>query len=266
MTQPDNPLLTTDQPTEPTVATSEPVPDLSDIVAGEASVAPKVPEADPFSRIAELEERLAAQGKEFADRLEALLPKPAPEPRLIDLSDEEFNEQVRDEMFINPTRAISLIQERSAAKLRAAQERSAKIAEEANKELFGYLPEAKQLLENPELTTRLNAFLDAEPLYKRQYEKAGASFDPVGRAVVLREFFNRGGTTQSTSQVPSQEATQKVAQVVKPAGVAGQSVAQSTGPVFSRKKIIALAQNDRAKYNSLSNEIAKAFAEGRVTD
>lgn len=119
-------------------------------------------------------------------------------------------------------------------------------------------PDMSDILNNP----KFGEWIQGSNIRKRLYEQADKSFDYEAADELFSLWKER---TQVVNQTVSAEKSKRNQQVKAAAtGSSNGSANSSNRKVYRRADIIKLMRDDPNRYESLSDEIMRAYAEGRV--
>lgn len=161
------------------------------------------------------------------------------------------------DFFENPQKAVQKTVEKHPDVLAARQAAAEFRRMQTQQKLAQEHPDYAQLVQDPEFAS----WVKASPVRVSLYAKADGEFDFDSANELLSTYKQiRGVKTKATEDAG--EATRK--QNLKTAQVDVGGSGESSKRVYRRADLIRLKMTDPGRYESLSDEIMKAYAEGRV--
>lgn len=123
-------------------------------------------------------------------------------------------------------------------------------------------PDMVEILQNPAFVE----WAQGTQYRKNLFHRADADYDFGAADELVSEFKDRHAAQQHTAQQTVQAEKAVRQQAVRQASTGSASGTNTGGSkkVYRRADIIKLMKNDPARYDALSDEILKAYAEGRV--
>lgn len=162
------------------------------------------------------------------------------------------------DFFTNPSEAVKALLD-SDPRLKQAEDLTKQMTRSvAVNELQKKHPEMSDILNNP----KFNEWIQGSNIRRRLYEQADKSFDHEAADELFTLWKER---TQLVNQTVSAEKDKRTQQVKAAAtGSSNGNVDTNSRKVYRRVDIIKLMRDDPNRYEALSNEIIRAYAEGRV--
>lgn len=162
------------------------------------------------------------------------------------------------DFFTNPSEAVKALLD-SDPRLKQAEDLTKQMTRTvALNELQKRHPDMGDILNNP----KFNEWIQGSNIRRRLYEQADKSFDHEAADELLTLWKER---TQLVNQTVSAEKDKRTQQVKAAAtGSSNGNVDTNSRKVYRRIDIIKLMRDDPSRYEALSNEIIRAYAEGRV--
>ena len=162
------------------------------------------------------------------------------------------------DFFTNPSEAVKALLDNDP-RLKQAEDLNKQMTRNvAVNELQKKHPEMSDILNNP----KFNEWIQGSNIRRRLYEQADKSFDHEAADELFTLWKER---TQLVNQTVSAEKDKRTQQVKAAAtGSSNGNVDSNSRKVYRRVDIIKLMRDDPNRYEALSNEIIRAYAEGRV--
>ena len=169
----------------------------------------------------------------------------------------QIEEEPEVDFFENPQKAVQKTVEKHPDVLAARQAAAEFRRMQTQQKLVQEHPDYAQLVQDPEFA----AWVKGSPVRVGLYAKADSEFDFDSANELLSTYKQiRGVKTKATEDAG--EATRK--QNLKTAQVDVGGSGESSKRVYRRADLIRLKMTDPSRYEMLSDEIMKAYAEGRV--
>ena len=176
-----------------------------------------------------------------------------PEPRPVVQDEADF--------FVDPQRAVDSRIDNHPA-LRQAQEMAKQLQ---YAQTLASLKQRHPDLEQVVGSTEFDHWVKSSPARVRRFQQADQSGD-IDEADDLISTFKQLTRTVNTAKAAEKQATKKAVRAAAVGGTRGNPDAASSKRVYRRADIIALHQEDEARYMALQPELMLAYAEGRVRD
>ena len=162
------------------------------------------------------------------------------------------------DFFTNPSEAVKALLD-SDPRLKQAEDLNKQMTRSvAVNELQKKHPDMSDILNNP----KFNEWIQGSNIRRRLYEQADKAFDHEAADELFTLWKER---TQLVNQTVSAEKDKRTQQVKAAAtGSSNGNVDTNSRKVYRRVDIIKLMRDDPNRYEALSNEIIRAYAEGRV--
>ncbi len=167
------------------------------------------------------------------------------------------------DFFENPQEAIKRAVENNPRVLAAEQYAIAAQKEQIKQKFQQIHPDANQIIQDAEFAQ----WVSASPV-RQQLLRAADNYD-LNAAHELLSNFKELKQARQVHQVQAQDHVQTVEAKARDKAMRATSVdtggiGESSKKVYRRADLIKLQINDRAKYESMQDEIMSAYAEGRV--
>lgn len=162
------------------------------------------------------------------------------------------------DFFTNPSEAVKALLDNDP-RLKQAEDLNKQMTRSvAVNELQKKHPDMSDILNNP----KFNEWIQGSNIRRRLYEQADKAFDHEAADELFTLWKER---TQVVNQTVSAEKDKRTQQVKAAAtGSSNGNVDSNSRKVYRRVDIIKLMRDDPNRYEALSNEIIRAYAEGRV--
>ena len=173
---------------------------------------------------------------------------------------EELEEDDELDFFEDPKRAVSrAIDSHPQVKEAALQAQQYK-AQMALSTLKQKHPDMVNVLQDPNFTS----WIQGSKIRSELYTRADQGYDVEAADELFSSYKERAQVVQKTQQVEQASRSQQV-KAASTGGSTGAVANQSTGSrIYRRADLIKLMQDDPDRYEALSSEVLKAYAEGRV--
>ena len=169
----------------------------------------------------------------------------------------QIEEEPEVDFFENPQKAVQKTVEKHPDVLAARQAAAEFRRMQTQQKLSQEHPDYAQLVQDPEFA----AWVKSSPVRVGLYAKADSEFDFDSANELLSTYKQiRGVKAKATEDAG--EATRK--QNLKTAQVDVGGSGESSKRVYRRADLIRLKMTDPARYEALSDEIIRAYSEGRV--
>jgi len=188
---------------------------------------------------------------EAMTRAQSVPAQPEPQPVVQDEAD----------FFVDPQRAVDSRIDNHPA-LRQAQEMARQLQyAQSLASLKQRHPDLEQVIGSPEFEN----WVKSSPARVRRFQSADQSGD-IDEADDLISTFKQLTQTVNTAKAAEKQATKKAVRAAAVGGTRGNPDAASSKRIYRRADIIALHQENEARYMALQPELMLAYAEGRVRD
>jgi len=160
-----------------------------------------------------------------------------------------------DTLLENPTEAINSATDARFKQLEDQFTQQARNKGKANFEERH--PDSQELLQDPNFL----AHIKGNAVRTRMFQEAHANFDYETADALFSEYKELHGAQKEEAQ---EKATQKRTKKLKAAKTETGSTGAKSTKVYRRADLINLRMNDPDRYDAMSDEITRAYAEGRV--
>ena len=167
-------------------------------------------------------------------------------------------EEPEVDFFEDPETAVQRAIETHPAVKQATQQAENYQKQTAMAQLQQRHPDMREILSD----NKFAEWVQASPVRTQLFQRADQQYDAAVADELLTLYKERRDVAQQTAKVETQARKQqaKAAQT----GATGQGQGGGSKRIYRRADIIKLMKNDPDRYESLSNEIMAAYAEGRV--
>lgn len=160
-----------------------------------------------------------------------------------------------DALLENPTEAINAATD---ARFKQLEDQFTQVERNKGKAQFeAHHPDSQELLNDPNFI----AHIQGNAVRTRMFQEAHANFDYNTADALFSEYKELHGTAKEEAQ---EKATQKRTKKLKAAKTETGSTGARSTKVYRRADLINLRMHDRDRYEAMSDEITRAYAEGRV--
>lgn len=209
--------------------------------------------------VREQDRRIGQQGNELGNmrqtfeamtRVQSVPAQPEPQPV-----------QEEADFFVDPQRAVDSRIDNHPA-LRQAQEMAKQLQYAQS---LASLKQRHPDLEQVVGSDGFKQWVESSPARIKRFQSADQSGD-IDEADDLISTFKQLAQTVNTAKAAEKQATKKAVRAAAVGGTRGNPDAASSKRIYRRADIIALHQEDEARYMALQPELMLAYAEGRVRD
>lgn len=160
-----------------------------------------------------------------------------------------------DTLLENPTEAINAATD---ARFKQLEDQFTQVERSKGKANFeAHHPDSEALLQDPNFI----AHIQGNAVRTRMFQEAHKNFDYTTADALFSEYKELHGAAKEEAQ---EKATQKRTKKLKAAKTETGSTGAKSTKVYRRADLINLRMNDRDRYDAMSDEITRAYAEGRV--
>jgi hypothetical protein len=166
------------------------------------------------------------------------------------------------EFFENPKEAISRAIENHPSVQEASRQAHQYKTQTAVMELKQKHPDLPQVLQDP----NFQSWVQGSKIRAELFNRADQGYDVDAADELISSFKERQGIVQKTVEVERAARGQQVRAASTGGGVSGGGASQGQGSprLYRRTDLIKLMQTDPQRYEALSEEIFRAYSEGRV--
>jgi len=163
------------------------------------------------------------------------------------------------DFFLDPDKAVQRAID-NHPKLKEAEAVTAEMKKQQSLAMLkSAFPDMNETLGNPKFIE----WVQASPVRMRLFKEADKSYDYDSAAELFSNWAERTQVVKQTKQVEKQAQKNEVKKASTGSSRSNPD-ARRTKKVFRRSDIIRLMRTDPARYESMSDEIMQAYAEGRV--
>ena len=160
-----------------------------------------------------------------------------------------------DTLLENPTEAINAATD---ARFKQLEDQFTQAKRDDGKAKFeAHHPDSQELLNDPNFI----AHIQGNAVRTRMFQEAHKNFDYKTADALFSEYKELHGAQKEEAQ---EKATQKRTKKLKAAKTETGSTGAKSTKVYRRADLINLRMHDRDRYDAMSDEITRAYAEGRV--